>query len=150
MFKQSSAGVVIYSYNENNSRIYLLLQYPGRYWDFPKGKLEKDEKWTDAAIRESKEETGLSIELENGFEYTYTYFFNDFKGNKIEKTVVFFISRVNRDCEVILSHEHIDFLWLQFEQARIQVYFDSVRVLIDEVELFLNKKYKNNLLIGEK
>jgi hypothetical protein len=42
---------------------------------------------------------------------------------------------------VRLSHEHMDFLWLPYEQARMQIYFDSVRILLDEVESFLDKKY---------
>lgn len=140
MLKQSSAGVVIYRISEDNFRTYLLLQYPGRYWDFPKGKLENNEKWIDAAIRESKEETGVDVEIDPNFEYAYSYSFNDFRGNKIEKTVIFFIGQVISDEEVTLSHEHIDFLWLSYEQARIQIHFESVKKLLDEVEEFLNKK----------
>ncbi len=32
-------------------------------WAFPKGKLEDDESWEDAALREVEEETGLRCEL---------------------------------------------------------------------------------------
>ena len=32
-------------------------------WSFPKGKLEADEAWEDAAVREVEEETGLRAEL---------------------------------------------------------------------------------------
>jgi 8-oxo-dGTP pyrophosphatase MutT (NUDIX family) len=142
MLKQSSAGIVVYRIGDDNIRTYLLLQYPGKYWDFPKGKLEKDEKWIEAALREAKEESGLSLDIEPGFEHCYTYNFNDFKGNKIEKTVIFFIGKADESSMVILSYEHIDYLWLPFEQARMQIHFESVRELLDEVEAFLNKKYK--------
>ena len=34
MVKQFSAGAVIYRVENDESRSYLLLQYPGKYWDF--------------------------------------------------------------------------------------------------------------------
>lgn len=142
MLKQLSAGIIVYGIDENNNRLYLLLQYPGQYWDFPKGKLERNEKWIDAALRETYEETGLNdIVIEKNFEHQYSYVFNDFKGNKIEKTIVFFIGKTENINQVTLSHEHIDFLWLGYQQARIQLYFENVRFLLDEVEGFLANKY---------
>jgi bis(5'-nucleosidyl)-tetraphosphatase len=141
MFKQLSAGIIVYRLDDYKKRTYLLLQYPGKYWDFPKGKLENNEKWIDAAIRETKEETNLdNLFIEEGFEHSYSYVFNDFKGNKIEKTVVFFIGKAEINTQVTLSYEHVDYLWLPYDQARMQIYFQSVRFLLDEVELFLIKK----------
>jgi 8-oxo-dGTP pyrophosphatase MutT (NUDIX family) len=140
MLKQLSAGIIVYRL-DNNERTYLLLQYPGKYWDFPKGKLELTEKWIDAAIRETKEETGLeNLIIESSFEHSYSYIFSDFKSNKIEKTVVFFIGKAEINSQVTLSYEHVDYLWLPYDQARMQIYFQSVRVLLDEVEAFLMKK----------
>lgn len=141
MFKQLSAGIIVYRLDDYKKRTYLLLQYPGKYWDFPKGKLENSEKWIDAAIRETKEETNLdNLVIQDGFEYSYSYIFNDFKGNKIEKTVVFFIGKAETNSQVTLSYEHVDYLWLPYDQARMQIYFQSVRFLLDEVESFLIKK----------
>ena len=139
MLKQSSAGIVVYRTSEHGTRTYLLLQYPGKYWDFPKGKLEEGETWLEAALRESREETGLDILVHKGFDHIYMYSFNDFKGNRIQKTVVFFIGQAPTDSEVTLSYEHIDYLWLSYEQARMQIHFENVRLLLDEVENFLNK-----------
>jgi 8-oxo-dGTP pyrophosphatase MutT (NUDIX family) len=141
MFKQLSAGIIVYRVDDNKKRTYLLLQYPGKYWDFPKGKLENTEKWIEAALRETKEETNLdNLIIEEGFEHSYSYVFNDFKGNKIEKTVVFFIGKAEINTQVTLSYEHVNYLWLPYEQARMQIYFQSVRFLLDEVEAFLIKK----------
>ena len=61
MLKQSSAGIVVYRVSEDGARTYLLLQYPGKYWDFPKGKPEGHEKWMEAAVRETKEETSIIV-----------------------------------------------------------------------------------------
>ncbi len=141
MFKQLSAGIIVYRLDDCKKRTYLLLQYPGKYWDFPKGKLENTERWIDAAIRETREETNLdNLIIEEGFEHSYSYIFNDFRGNKIEKTVVFFIGKAEASMQVTLSYEHVDYLWLPYDQARMQIYFQSVRFLLDEVESFLIKK----------
>lgn len=137
MIKQSSAGVVVYRIIEDGNRVYLLLQYPRGNWDFPKGKLKINETWKKAALRELLEETGLILDLNNNFEYSYSYLFNDARGNKIEKTIVFFLARANVDSTVILSQEHVDFLWLPYEQTRMQLPFENIKNLLDQVEQFL-------------
>lgn len=60
-------GVIIYSlYGENRDKIVLIRQYRysiGDYiYEFPAGLVEKDENFEEAAIRELKEETGLTLE----------------------------------------------------------------------------------------
>ncbi len=59
-------GVVIYSlYGEKRDRVVLIRQYRysiGDYiYEFPAGLVEKGESYHDAAVREMKEETGLSL-----------------------------------------------------------------------------------------
>ena len=114
----------------------------GNTWSLPGGKGKDGETEIGNAIRETKEETGLdNLKIKPGFEHNYSYTFSDFKGNKVQKTVVFFIGHSLGNQTVRLSHEHMDFLWLPYEQARMQIYFESVRLLLDEVESFLDKKY---------
>ena len=60
------AGVFIYDPNEKKV---LLVQSRGHLWGPPKGSLNVDEKDTDCAIREVKEETGLNISCENFSDY---------------------------------------------------------------------------------
>ena len=45
-----------------NEKKELLLIYRKGKWDFPKGKVEKNEKKKTGALREASEETGLEIE----------------------------------------------------------------------------------------
>jgi bis(5'-nucleosidyl)-tetraphosphatase len=57
VFKRA-AGVVIFRAGPSGVRVLLLRAY--RNWDLPKGRLEPSETPFEAAIREVREETGLS------------------------------------------------------------------------------------------
>jgi 8-oxo-dGTP pyrophosphatase MutT (NUDIX family) len=55
-----------------------LLIYRKKKWDLPKGKLDKDENSQKAAVREIKEETGVSGKLQHKICTTWhTYTYND-------------------------------------------------------------------------
>ena len=53
--KRRAGSIVI---NQNQE---MLLIYRKGKWDFPKGKLEKEEKTKEGALRETAEETGLNL-----------------------------------------------------------------------------------------
>lgn len=63
-----SAGIIPFRINEDNEMEFFV-GHPGGifwenkdYWAFLKGGVEKGESWSDAAIREFKEESGLSMD----------------------------------------------------------------------------------------
>src|SRR4051794_719301 len=114
---ERSAGVVVYC-DRAGGRSYLLLDY-GKHWDFPKGHVETGEDDRTAAIRELREETGIvGRELVEGFAHELTYYFRDRRTKGlIRKAVVFFLARVEEHQEVTLSHEHVGFVMLPYEEA---------------------------------
>ena len=57
--KEKSAGIVLFR-NISNKNEFLLLNYPQGHWDLIKGKVEQNETPHETAIRETKEETGIS------------------------------------------------------------------------------------------
>ena len=75
-----SAGVLVYRIPPRKKvPEFLLLDY-GRFWDYPKGHVEKGEDDKTAALRELTEETGIEeVELHDGFRHEITYFFRDRK-----------------------------------------------------------------------
>jgi bis(5'-nucleosidyl)-tetraphosphatase len=113
---ERSAGVVVY-YDDPGGRLFLLLDY-GRHWDFPKGHVEKNEDDRAAALRELEEETGLTdISLDPAFAHEITYFFRDRRTKSlIRKTVVFFLAHTT-DRKIAISHEHVGFIFLSFDEA---------------------------------
>ena len=67
MKNEQSAGIIFF--RKIQGRVdFLLLNYPSGHWDLVKGHIESGEKPQDAAIRESKEETGITdIKFIDGF-----------------------------------------------------------------------------------
>ncbi|RPF50135.1 NUDIX hydrolase [Aquisalibacillus elongatus] len=55
----SAATIVL---NENNEL--LLIKGPKRGWEMPGGQVEEGESLSEAAIRETKEESGIDVEIE--------------------------------------------------------------------------------------
>ncbi len=129
-----SAGIIVF-YIKNEIPHFLLLHYPHGHWDLPKGKIEKGESKEIAALRELKEETGLTARIIEGFEKKFDYVFKQ-EDELIKKTVYFFLGQVISD-EVILSYEHIGFAWLPYDQALERLTFETAQEVVKEAKCFL-------------
>lgn len=134
--KEKSAGTVIYKQTKEG-RKFLLLHYPSGHWDFVKGKMEKGENPTETVIRETFEETGITdLEFVDGFEENIEYNFQ-FEGTSIHKTVVFFLAKTNTN-KVTISHEHQNYLWLDFEEALSKITFENARRVLSRANKLLS------------
>ena len=134
MKEEVSAGVILF--NELDGR-FLLLNYPSKHWDFVKGKMEKGETPHETAIRETKEETGISdLEFLNGFEEEIEYYFYADK-QEIHKKVIFFLGKT-KTSDIILSHEHLDFIWLDFDNALNKITYKNAKNLLRKSKKFLD------------
>jgi len=135
MGTEKSAGIVLFR-NDSNKNEFLLLNYPQGHWDFIKGKVEKNETTHETALRETKEETGISnIEFIDGFEEWVEYDFR-FKKEDIHKKVIFFLAKTNEK-NVKLSHEHNDYLWLTYNDAMKKTTFENAKNVLTKANKFL-------------
>jgi len=128
--REVSAGIIIYR-KTNEGPKFLLLYQRGCYWNFPKGKLEKEENSWVAALREIKEETGLTrqdLKFNTNFKVHDRYIYSRQK-QKIFKTVVYFLAET-RNPIIKISKEHQGYAWF--------LYGDAQRMLI-------HKNLKDNL-----
>ena len=136
MKEEVSAGIILF--NENEGRKFLLLNYPSEHWDFVKGKMEKDETPHETALRETKEETGISdVEFIDGFEEEIEYYFYADK-QEIHKKVIFFLGKTNTE-NIVLSHEHLDYIWLEFDNALNKTTYENAKNLLLKSKEFLDK-----------
>ena len=130
-----SSGVILFNDN-GNVRQYLLLNYPTGHWDFIKGGMEDGENPRQTSIREAKEETGImDIEFIDGYEEKIEYFFRA-NNHDIHKKVIFFLAKTN-SINVKLSHEHLNFIWLDYENALKKLTYDNAVNLLKKSEQFL-------------
>ena len=136
MVKEKSAGIVLFR-NISNKNEFLLLNYPQGHWDFIKGKIEQDETSHETALRETKEETGISnIEFIDGFEEYVEYDFR-FKNEDIHKKVIFFLAKTSEK-KIRLSHEHNDYLWLGYNDAIKKTTFRNAKDVLSKANEFLS------------
>jgi 8-oxo-dGTP pyrophosphatase MutT (NUDIX family) len=128
LIEERSAGTVIYR-NTPTGMVFLLLHYPSGHWDFVKGKMEEGELPHETVIREAKEETKISdLEFVDNFEENIEYNFQH-EGTLIHKKVVFFLARTKTE-KIIISHEHLDHVWLSFEQAYEKTTFENAKNIL--------------------
>ena len=92
----------------NHNKIYEHL------WQGVAGKIEKGETAWQTAVRELKEETGLGPY--RMFVADHISKFYEVKGDRINLVPVFGIEVNSKD--VILSEEHIEYKWVNFNEAR--------------------------------
>ncbi len=136
MKREFSAGVVVFCMR-NKTIEYLLLHYASGHWDFPKGHIEKGETKKETALRELKEEAGISAQLYEGFEDSFEYFFKNTKTYElINKTVYFFVGKTDTK-QVTLSHEHIGYEWLEYNQALEKITYKNAQELLKKAHKFL-------------
>ena len=131
---ERSAGAVVFRRNGDECK-YLLLRYPGGYYDFPRGNVEFGETDTDAAIREIREETGLEVRIVPGFSRVVEYFYTR-GGARVRKRVVYFLAEALGG-EVKLSHEHTGYVWVSYTRALSLISFESIRSVLKDAHNFL-------------
>ena len=131
MQKVISAGIIVF--RRTKEGIKFLILYHGRnYWNFPKGKVESEERSWQAALREVREETGLkSTELRfvGGFK-TYERFMYSRGKDKIFKIVILYLAET-RQPKITVSHEHEGYGWFTFGEAKkvLSKYRESMNIL---------------------
>jgi mutator protein MutT len=121
-------GVAII-WNQDRSKILIDKRLPkgefGGFWEFPGGKIEKDETKEDAIIREIKEELGLEILVDSEF-CTVEHDYPDFS-----LTMHSFI------CSILISNitlsEHIDLKWMKINELASLDWAEADLPIVDKL-----------------
>ncbi len=133
MVIEFAAGFIVF-----NGDKFLLLEKKGN-WGFIKGKVEQAESDEEAAVREAREESGLSdLFIVKGFKKREEYFFKR-GGQTVKKEVTYFLAET-RKTEVKLSSEHNSYDWLPYQDAMRRLNFKQTRDVLEEAHEFLADK----------
>jgi 8-oxo-dGTP pyrophosphatase MutT (NUDIX family) len=119
---RSAGGLIVH-----DSRILLISVLEGRRWQLPKGHIEEGETPEEAAVREVKEETGVSGRIRAplpGVEY----WFVDRRKRRIHKTVDYFVlDYLSGDPADFDPKEVSGAEWMTWEEGLAKLTFDNER-----------------------
>ena len=131
MIEERSAGAVLFK-ETHSDKTYLLLNYPSGHWDFVKGNIEKGETLKETVIREIREETGITdVSFVEGFEDKVEYHYQR-DGELVHKEVVFFLAKTNT-ADVKISHEHLGFIWLGYNDALKKLTYKNAQNVLKKI-----------------
>ncbi len=110
----------------------------GGFWEFPKGHIDEGETSLDAAERELKEETGLTIERMLEFNPITEYYEYEWHGKTIPKEVHYYLALVGG--EIALQPKEVDEgKWVLLREAEKHMTHDTSRSISKKVaSLLLN------------
>ena len=151
--KDEAFGIVPIFATESEP-LFLLVQHQAGHWAFPKGHADPGESALETAMRELEEETGIrdcEVRQEPSFVEHYSfvkqgnpnsakhYSFAE-EGERIEKTVTYFLAFVN-SMEVELQADEVqNSAWSSFEEAVKLITFDGNRQVLREVKAYLDAR----------
>jgi 8-oxo-dGTP pyrophosphatase MutT (NUDIX family) len=115
-----SSGGVIYRFSERGIEVALTQTNRGPMWCLPKGRVEDTETLEEAAVREVKEETGLSGSIAKPLrqiEYTYHARSGDGIRTSVAKIVHFFLMEFREGTTADHDTEVVDVRWFPLDVA---------------------------------
>ena len=132
-----SCGSVVYRRTESEVQILLIKQFVNdNAWGIPKGGMEEGETYTETAIRETFEETGITIKIITQLPYVVI------TRKNYRKIVIPFLSIQTCDCEPYSGHdksEVFDAKW--FDIKKLPPLYSYQRPIFDAALLMLEMKH---------
>jgi len=136
--KEISAGIIVFRRTQDGPK-FLVLYHGSTYWNFPKGKLEKEERSFEAALRETREETGLGqrdLRIIRDFKTREQFTFRR-RNQRVFKIVLFYLAETTNP-RVRLSDEHQGYGWFPYREAsRILGKYEESQKVLKEANDFI-------------
>ena len=123
--KEKSCGCIIIK----DSKVLLINEIHGNFWDFPKGHMENGETEIETALREVKEEVGLDVKIDIDKRYVLNYIID----NRIDKTTVLYVAKPISDKIVMQESEIDNAKWCSFGEAIDLLTFNDWKKVLREV-----------------
>lgn len=134
MKKEISCGAVIARQTDAGCEVLLVCHASGGHWGFPKGHVENNETEAETALREIREETGLSVTLDTNFRTVVTY--SPKPG--VMKDVIYFAAELTGGDEKIPVEEITGIRWAAPDDAAALITYDNDRDVLAQYRDFAN------------
>ena len=133
--RATSAGGVVYRTAPARTEVALVHRLKPALWALPKGTPQAGETLEETALRETREETGLEVEIEQPIS-SIRYFF--VRGRtRFAKTVHFFLMRPVGGDLSLHDHEFDEVLWWPLEEAIELVTYPTERSVLERAAALL-------------
>jgi 8-oxo-dGTP diphosphatase len=142
--RQTSSGGVIYRRTEDLVEVALVSVKGGRFWCLPKGIVDRGETPELTAVREVKEESGLSGRIvEKLGDIAYWYYIRG-ENSKCRKTVHFYLMEYIGGSTSQHDFEVDDAVWYPIDEALQKVSFRGDRTILEKA---LSKLRERNVIV---
>ena len=132
---EKSCGAIVFT-EVNGERKYVVIRSVGGDYGFPKGHMEAGETEEVTALREVREEVGVSITLLDGFRQEEWYDLLNKPG--VRKQVVYFLGKYEgqelKRQEAEISRVHL----LSYEEAVERLTFEQMKEVLKKAEEYLS------------
>ena len=106
-----AAGGLVWRHSAGGPEVVLIHRPRYDDWSFPKGKMEAGETWTETALREVEEETGIHVVLDD-FAGSFSYLVR-----QQVKVVLFWNMQIHKESSFVANDEVDQLKWLPVGQA---------------------------------
>jgi 8-oxo-dGTP pyrophosphatase MutT (NUDIX family) len=145
--RATSAGGVVHRGPADSLEIVLVRRRQPPLWALPKGTPDAGETLAETAIRETGEETGLRVEIEEPIR-SITYFFVHGR-TRFHKTVHFFLMRPIGGRLEDHDHEFDEVRWVQVDEAlRLMTHATERQVVEEAAEILAARAAVAELAVG--
>ncbi len=137
--RQTSSGGVIFKKNNDEIEVAIVSVKGGRNWCLPKGLVDKGETPEVTAVREVREETGLSGRIIGKIgDITYWYYIKG-ENTKCRKTVHFYLMEYVSGDTSQHDFEVDNAFWFPFKTALKKISFKGDRTILEKAEAKLKE-----------
>lgn len=134
IINRTSSGGVIFRIPETGVEVAIISVGDGKTWCLPKGMIDKGEDAPDAALREVREETGLSGEIVDKIgQISYWYFLKG-KMNRVHKTVHFYLLKFIQGSTDDHDHEVDEARWFPIDEALERLSYRSEKGIMQKAK----------------
>lgn len=139
MKTEHSCGAVVFT-RQNGIPLYVIVQSKEGFFGFPKGHMEANETEEETALREIREETGLSVTLLPIFRTEDEHLIPRTHKEPVMKHIVYFLAEYENQPLQVQEEELSAIRLMPYEEAMALFQFESSRRILKEAHQFLQQK----------
>ncbi len=140
--KQTSSGGVIFRNSRKGIEVALIAVKNKTVWCLPKGAIDKNEDFQTAAVREVREETGLSGEIIDEIgKISYWYFSKD-ENMRFNKTVYFYLMEYKSGNTDEHDREVDDAQWFLIDEAINKLTYKGEKEILQKARQMIETEFK--------